>query len=111
MILPHYFRLYVPCTEQADQPISQAEQADRAVAVAAELAALFGGSTIQPGLIGCWMSDRKGLIKEAVTYVTAYTDRADPETYDHMIALAERLKAAWQQESIALETESGLILV
>ena len=73
-----------------------------------KLSVMFGGATMTTGR-GSWYSmELDQLITENVYICYAFCDSYDLEK---LIAICENLKTVFQQESISLETEQGLMFV
>jgi hypothetical protein len=72
------------------------------------LSRLFGGATALPG-IGGYVSDTAGLITENVWVVHAFTDAAGlKKNRPEVLALANELCAAMDQECVAVEFNGKL---
>ena len=72
------------------------------------LATMFGGATAQAAT-GAWMSESKGLIKEDITIVYAFTDEAGLN--DHraeVIQLATDIASGMTQEAVSVEIDGSL---
>ena len=102
--------VYVPST--TDGATAAPEIAEEMTEKAARrLSGFFGGATISPAS-GAWLSDRHGLVREAVNIVYAF---CDPAALDHhaedVIELAREIKQAMRQESVSLEINNTLYFV
>lgn len=103
--------LYVPSTGKDQKIISQGDFNDRTEQTAKQLSKLFGGATVTYGS-GYWLDNAGRLICERINLVTAQTDPASlAEHYDRILDLAVKLRAYWQQESIALNIDGSLLLI
>ncbi len=100
--------VYVPSTVDVDKDADNAAQVD---AVAAALAAWFGGSTYTPA-VGCWLSDTAGLVRERTTVVFAYAAEAALSAHvEDLLDLCERLKADMAQEAVSLEINGEMYFI
>lgn len=102
--------VYVPGT--VDAATADAGAAERMTErAAARLSELFGGATIQPAA-GAWVSEARGLIREAVNIVYSF---AEPETLNRsgpaIRELAEQIKRDMRQEAVSVEINGALYLV
>lgn len=104
----YYIKFYVPSTEQGSKPVSDNKLTERVDLVARIFASNFGGATVED-CTGYYTANNGELIKETIKRVVAFTDK---ETYttklEEIKQLAVNSRKAWGQESIALETQSGI---
>lgn len=101
-------KIYVPSTYNINENLDCSAWIDKTLTFLAEK---FGGATASEAL-GAWLSLEKGLVKERITVVFAYTTSNDlseniNSVYDFCIEMKEKLK----QESIALEVNGELYFV
>ena len=73
-----------------------------------KLSIMFGGATATTATGSYYSQDLDKLITEKITIVYAFCDSYDIEK---LRAICENLKTVFQQESISLETENGLMFV
>lgn len=108
--LPDRVAVYVPSTVDVDG--DGRYLADRKTKETAEaLSALFGGCTITEAS-GCWMSDKAGLVTEAVKII--YANAAPGEIAKHaddILQIARSIKTDMKQEAVSIELNSVLYLV
>lgn len=100
IVLENTVKVYVPSTVNVDKVmVDNSKFVDVALA---EMSEAFGGATSQNG-VGCWMSERLGLVKENVTIVYSYVDKLTDDTINKVVGLAEWIKAEMSQEAVAIE--------
>jgi hypothetical protein len=100
--------VYVPATNNVNEPIDNAKYVDEAAAL---LSQCFGGATSTPAL-GYWLSPSKGLTKEATTIVFAYAREEDlTEHIDDVVTYCDRLKQRLSQDSVAVEVNGNMYFV
>jgi hypothetical protein len=103
--------IYVPSTREGDKPITRRQHLKRAKEVEMFLANMFGGYT-EIETRGGWVSEEKGLIKEPIIVVHAYTDRKTYNKNDELIQdFITTKKKRWGQEAISFEYEESLHFV
>ena len=106
--LPSRVAIYIPSTTDTNHTADNSRLVEY---VAATLSRLFGGATSQSAS-GFWMSDKCGLVAEAVTIVYA---NATPEALDTHAAtlrnIAERIKTEMRQEAVSVEINGTLFIV
>lgn len=73
-----------------------------------KLSVMFGGATATAAIGSYYSNELEKLIQEKITIVYAFCDSYDIEK---LRAICENLKTVFQQESISLETEHGLMFV
>lgn len=108
--LSHRISIFVPSTFECNKPAKrmQARETKRA---AKYLCSYFGGCTAQRAE-GYWVSDTKGLIKEAQNIVFSACTEADKETHTaKVLAYAKRLARRMKQEAITVQLDDTLIFV
>ena len=99
--------LYIPATIH-DKEIDNSLYVDAAAALFSEC---FGGSTSTPAL-GYWLSNTAGLIKERTTLIFAYCNDNDlQKQIERIVTHCETLKAALEQEAIALEINGEMYFI
>ncbi len=74
------------------------------------LVSLFGGSTSSDA-IGYWHLSTGKLQREAVKLVFSYAEQLTDSAIDAIYRHAERLKAACQQDAVAIEIDGELYFV
>lgn len=97
----------MPSTE-FDKSITPAQFEARTYQVAELFAYEFGGATIEP-VKGFYKADNGQVITESINKVIAYTDKISPAELisDFVVSMRE----TWIQESIAIETNTGLMFI
>lgn len=105
--LTHRVALYIPGTTQVKREMDVAEH-DRWVRAAMRtLSELFGGATAMPA-IGAWLAADGELVTEGVTIVYAFARELDTAP---VFEFARRIKAALEQEAVAVEIDGTLFFV
>ncbi|NBX74542.1 MAG: hypothetical protein EBQ89_09640 [Alphaproteobacteria bacterium] len=110
--LPIEIAVYVPSTKGADQSISENEFNDRIRETEQYLSELFGGYS-KVDIDGGYVSQEKGLIKEDVAKVVAFSQDEDFLT-NKLPRLVQRIVlwcGEWTQESIGFELEGDLFYI
>jgi ribosomal protein L39E len=111
-VLPIEMAVYVPSTKGADETISQMEFMSRIKETEEYLSELFGGYS-KVDIDGGYVSETKGLIKEDVAKVVAFSQDDDFLT-NKLPRLIQRIVLwckDWTQESIGFELEGDLFYV
>jgi len=104
-VLVHEIAVYVPTTINGDTPANTQYWTKEIVR---EFSTLFGGCTITEGF-GCWNSEEKGLIQEAVKIVTSSC--LDLSHIERVYDLAKELKLALSQEAVSVKIDGKLYLI
>lgn len=99
--------VYVPSTINVSKPIDNSVYVDRALSF---LSNLFGGASAID-VLGGWLSDKDGLIKEEVKQVYSFANVLTEENVSSVLAFAENLKDELDQESIGLEINGEFYLI
>lgn len=100
--------LYIPATNNINEPIDNREFVDRAATL---LSNCFGGATSTPAL-GYWVSSSAGLTVENTTIVFAYASESDLLQYmDEVVSFCEDLKNELSQDAIALELNGEMYFI
>jgi hypothetical protein len=111
-VLPIEMAVYVPSTKGADETISQMEFMSRIKETEEYLSELFGGYS-KVDIDGGYVSETKGLIKEDVAKVVAFSQDADflsnklPRLIQRIVLWCKD----WTQESIGFELEGDLFYI
>jgi hypothetical protein len=106
-MLKNFVAVYVPSTSGLADPVTPSEHNARALLVATELSAAFGGATLFP-TIGTYLADSGTLVTENIIIVKSFHD-ADPDEAEKTIAtIAAAVKLEYAQESVAYETQDGI---
>jgi ribosomal protein L39E len=111
-VLPIEMAVYVPSTKGADETISQMEFMSRIKETEEYLSELFGGYS-KVDIDGGYVSETKGLIKEDVAKVVAFS-QDDDFLSNKLPRLIQRIVLwckDWTQESIGFELEGDLFYV
>jgi len=110
--LPIEIAVYVPSTKGADEKISKAEFIERIEETERYLSSKFGGYS-KVDIDGGYVSDEKGLIKEDVAKVVAFSQ--DEKFLSNLLPqLIKRITLwcdDWTQESIGFEIEGDLFYI
>lgn len=108
-MLNKFVTFYVPSTRDVGNTLSEDEQNKIIERVASIFSAAFGGATAIP-TTGYYLSNAGKLIREHITLIKSYhEDDVDGETV--ACTLAANIKKEYGQESIAIETEKGMLFV
>ena len=108
--LEHRVAVYMPGTTRVDQGLP-ANEHDRWVSVAAEfLSGLFGGATTTR-VNGWWVTEQGNLVSETVTVIYAFCSDLSLTDLQAVRQLAELVKLALEQESVAVEIDGELFFV
>ena len=73
-----------------------------------KLSVMFGGATATAAIGSYYSSELDKLIQEKITICYAFCDNYDLSALQ---SICENLKTVFQQESISLETDNGLMFV
>jgi hypothetical protein len=107
--LEHNIKLFVPSTTEVNQDGTELQKVYETKAMEL-MSDLFGGATSYKAL-GAWKS-QLGLVTEKVKIVESYGTEAQMENgLDGVIQLAQEMKQAMGQESVALEFNNKLYFV
>lgn len=108
--LPERVAIYVPGT--SGPAAADPAAADRVTRrTAAELAEIFGGSTVTSAS-GAWISDVHGLIMEDVRIVYAFGLAEQMNAHaPEILRIVETIKTEMQQEAVSVEIAGALYLV
>lgn len=107
-MLEYYIKFYVPSTQDVSGVISSDKLNERVDTIAFDFALTFGGATVED-TVGYYKADSGELVKEQVKRVVAFSDFETLQAnFERIKKLAENAKKAWGQESIAIETVTGL---
>jgi len=98
---------YVPSTKNVGQKLTKSERRTLLTRVETLFSKAFGGSTSMQS-IGTYIANDGRLIRETITLVTSYHDKETSEALAIVIPLAESIKSEYGQETIAIETETGI---
>lgn len=110
--LPIEMAVYVPSTKGANEKISDAEFRERIEETEKYLSSKFGGFS-KVDIDGGYVSDEKGLIKENVAKVVAFSQDEDFLS-NKLPRLIQRITLwcdEWTQESIGFEIEGDLFYI
>lgn len=101
-------KIYVPSTSNVNETADTSRWVDASMKL---LAQEFGGATATQAL-GAWLSMEKGLVKERVTLVIAYTtSEGISQKIDLIYEFCEKMKKDLSQETIALEINNELYFI
>ena len=111
-VLPIEMAVYVPSTKGADITIEQNEFHNRVFETEKYLAELFGGFS-KVDINGGYVSQEKGLIKEDVAKVVAFSQDEDflSNKLPRLIKRITMWCDEWTQESIGFEIEGDLFYI
>lgn len=111
-VLPIEMAVYVPSTKGADETIEQNEFHNRVFETEKYLAELFGGFS-KVDIDGGYVSQEKGLIKEDVAKVVAFSQDEDflSNKLPRLIKRITMWCDEWTQESIGFEIEGDLFYI
>lgn len=98
---------YVPSTKNVGEKLNKSERRALVTRVESTFSRAFGGATSTQGT-GCYVANDGRLIRESVTLVTSYHGLETSDALAIVIPLAQAIKNEYGQESIAIETESGI---
>lgn len=98
---------YVPSTKNVGDKLTKSERRALLTRVESTFSRAFGGATSTQG-IGSYVANDGRLIRENITLVTSYHGLETADALAIVIPLAEAIKTEYGQESIAIETESGI---
>lgn len=100
--------VYVPATINVNTEIDNSKYIDQAMEI---LSNAFGGAT-KIDVLGGWISDKYGLVKEKTTLVYSNTSDEDlKNNIDKVLDFCETLKTELSQEAIALEINNELYFI
>jgi hypothetical protein len=111
-VLPIEMAVYVPSTKGADETIDQNEFSNRILETEKYLSELFGGFS-KVDIDGGYVSETKGLIKENVAKVVAFS-QDENFLSNKLPRLVKRITMwcdEWTQESIGFEIEGDLFYI
>lgn len=106
-MLNHFVTFYVPSTRNVGDPLPSVERQALVTRVAKSFSDSFGGATATDGQ-GFYTANNGELIVESVTLVKSYHALDTTQALAIVIPLAESIKREYGQESIAIETETGI---
>jgi len=106
-MLNHSVTFYVPSTKNVGDKLTKSERRALVTRVANCFSESFGGCTATTGT-GYYKANSGKLIAESITLVTSYHALDTCEAMAIVIPLANAIKSEYGQESIAIETESGI---
>lgn len=106
-MLNKFVTVYVPSTQDVGKPLPAKARKALVTRVATALSDSFGGATATAGQ-GYYKADSGELIVERVTLVKSYHALETTEALAIVIPLAQAIKSEYGQESIAIETETGI---
>lgn len=102
----------VPCTSNADKPISMKKCQLRAKQVRNKVSKLFGGFTEVKAQGGYWSSDKKKVIEEPVFSVTAYAESDKFNKHrKEWLDFVKKKGREWSQESMGVILETDLTYI
>jgi CRP-like cAMP-binding protein len=108
LTLNHSIGIFIPSTLDVDRPIDNKPYVQSTLSF---LGTLFGGATRNQAE-GAWSSDTSGLVVEPITIVRSFVSENALHTYlDSVITFVTGLKKELQQEAIAIDVDSQLILI
>ena len=103
--------VYVPSTEDTDQPIPQQEFTDRTDRISRFLSRLFGGVTVIPSA-GYWIDPGDRLIYERINIVQSAMGPADlAEHLDTVFGAMTRYRDIWRQTAVTLDVNGIMIMI
>ena len=105
--MKEYVSIYVPSTVQVDRPINNELFVN---AVQHEMSKIFGGSSTME-VNGTYLAKNGELVAERVTMVKSFAKEITAEMASQIIALAQYLKQAMGQESVAVEYNGQMVFV
>lgn len=103
--LSHRVTVYVPSKQRDGRPAPALVESTTAA-----LADTFGGATASTAL-GYWRLATGEMQSESVTVVFAYAKELDETSVARVVTLAESIKAAANQESVAIELDGEMYFV
>jgi len=108
LTLNHTIGVFIPSTLDVDRPIDNKPYVQSTLSF---LGTLFGGATRNQAE-GAWSSETSGLVVEPITIVRSFVSENALHTYlDSVITFVTDLKKELQQEAIAIDVDSQLILI
>lgn len=100
--------IYVPSTMDVNKKIDSSKYINDTLTL---LSKLFGGATSTKA-VGCWQSQKAGLVKEDVEYCFSYCQQKDlQKSINDIIVYCEKLKKDMNQENISLEVNNELYFI
>ncbi len=106
-MLQHKVAIIVPTTVNASEEAPKQLVNHWVQAAKLKFANLFGGFTTFKAL-GGWMSEQHGLIEEAVTVVSSFTNEDGLRFVDDVRDFAARMAEAMGQEAVGVELDHGI---
>lgn len=104
-MLSNYVSLYIPGTRDINTPLAAKEKRELIREYAGRLSREFGGCTAIPSM-GFYVSSDGKLIEEKITILKSFTD--NPKADDIAKEYAKELKKRLSQESVTVESNSGI---
>ena len=100
--------VYIPATVNINETIDNTEFVNKAATLLSEC---FGGAT-STEVLGYWVSDTAGLVKENTTMVFAYAGEDDlKKNLDKVIDFCQDLKTEMKQDAVALELNGEMFFI
>ncbi len=106
--LSESIKIYIPSTVDVNSEI------DNKIFVTnteTKLSKIFGGTTTING-VGCWVSEKVGLVRESVKIVNSFTSLEGLDKHiSEVIEICENLKSDMKQEGISLEVQGKFYVI
>ena len=100
----------VPCTKNADKPITKQACRKRANVMSSEMTRMFGGYTSSNVTGGYYSKKKKKIIREPVIRVTSYSTKKDyKRNKGKFLRYVAKKGKTWGQEEMGVIIENDLI--
>ncbi len=109
-MLNNRIAVFIPTTVNGNEPAPADLIARWVKAAKTKFATLFGGFTAHRA-VGGWLSPVHGLIEEAVTVITSFTDDAGLDRLAEVEEFAAAVAEALNQEAVTLEVNNSIQFV